>query len=110
MVATFAATIPALTQEFEALVQSRGLKVSVHSQLASGAMEDLAQGQAEVHHRKVVQALKLLPEVDVVMLAQFSMSGALSQAQTASTCPVLSSPDCAALMMKRLMMNRMLQQ
>jgi hypothetical protein len=72
-------------------------------------MEDLAQGQSEVHHRKVVQALKLLPEVDVVMLAQFSMSGALSQAQTAATCPVLSSPDCAALMMKRLMMNEFLQ-
>jgi hypothetical protein len=52
----------------------------------------------------------LLPEVDVVMLAQFSMSGALSQAQAASTCPVLSSPDCAALMMKRLMMNKFLQQ
>jgi len=110
MVATFAATIPALTQEFEALVQSRGLKVSVHSQLASGAMEDLAQGQSDVHHRKVVQALKLLPEVDVIMLAQFSMSGALSHAQAASACTVLSSPDCAALMMKRLMMNRMLQQ
>jgi hypothetical protein len=66
-------------------------------------MEDLAQGQADVHHRKVVQALKLLPEVDVVMLAQFSMSGALSQAQAASTCPVLSSPDCAVLtLMKRM--------
>jgi hypothetical protein len=101
LVATFEATIPALTQEFEALVLARGLKVSVHSELAQGAMDDLAQGKTDVHHHKVVQALKALPPVDVVMLAQFSMAAALPLAQAAVACPVLSSPDCATLLMQQ---------
>jgi hypothetical protein len=37
------------------------------------------------------------------MLAQFSMAQAQPQAQATLSCPVLSSPDCAVLALKKRM-------
>jgi tripartite-type tricarboxylate transporter receptor subunit TctC len=76
-------------------------------ELATGfvpeAMQDLAEGRADMHHQKIAAAVPQLPPCDVVMLAQFSMAAAQPLAQQHSSAPVLSSPDCAVLaLMKRM--------
>jgi hypothetical protein len=70
-------------------------------------MDDLARGDADLHHRKIAAAASAdadqLRSCAAVMLAQFSMAQAQPQVQAALPCPVLSSPDCAVLALKKKM-------
>ena len=92
---TFAASIPSMAQELLAMADHQSVQVDLRSVFVPEAMQDLADGHAEVHHRKVAAAAAGLSGCDTVMLAQFSMADAQPQAQAALSCPVLSSPDCA---------------
>lgn len=103
LLATFAASIDAMSQELNTLAQSRGIAIELATGFVPEAMQDLAEGRAPMHHQKIAAALPQLPPCDVVMLAQFSMAAAQPLAQQHSTAPVLSSPDCAVLaLMKRM--------
>src|SRR5438128_2543171 len=81
------------------------LSVDLQSVCVPGAMEDLAQGRTADHHHKVAQAARTLSSCDAVMLAQFSMAAARDEAQRELPCPVLSSPDCAVLALRKGMTN-----
>jgi Asp/Glu/hydantoin racemase len=78
------------------LVRSRALikekTVSVHSVLCEGALETLLAGNA-VEHDKIVtkELMKLMKEVDVVVLAQASMAR-VAKTIDAKNVPILSSP------------------
>ena len=55
-----------------------------------------------MHHDKIAQvASQKLRGCDIVLLAQFSMAAALSTVHDHLNRPVLSSPDCAVLAMKK---------
>lgn len=103
LVATFEASIHAMSKEFFDLAQARGIAVELHTQFVPEAMDDLARGDADAHHRKVAQGVAALPRCDVVMLAQFSMAAAQTLSQQHSTAPVLTSPDCAVLALQQRM-------
>jgi aspartate/glutamate racemase len=103
LVATFEASIPSMSEEFEALAAKRGVKVVLHSVFVPQAMADLAAGQADLHHERIAKALSELPECDGIMLAQFSMAAAQPVCQQHARVPVLSSPDCAVTALQQAM-------
>ena len=101
LVATFQASIPSMSGELLQMAQRRGVTVELRSVFVPQAMQDLAEGRADDHHRKVADAALQLADCDVVMLAQFSMADALATVQRQLSAPVLSSPDCAVLALRR---------
>ncbi|GAC1606448.1 MAG: aspartate/glutamate racemase family protein [Ramlibacter sp.] len=101
LVATFEASIASMAAELQQMAQRRGQRVELRTTFVPGAMQDLADGRAQEHHRKIAQAVRGLVDCDVVMLAQFSMAAAQPLVQQALPCPVLSSPDCVVLALKR---------
>lgn len=105
LVATFQASIASMGHELEAMAKARGQAIELRSVFVPEAMDDLARGHAGEHHRKVAEAAATLAGCDAVMLAQFSMAPARSDAQAQLSCPVLSSPDCAVLALRQRMGN-----
>jgi Asp/Glu/Hydantoin racemase len=103
LLATFLASIEAMSQELLAMAQARHIPIALFSAFVPEAMHDLAEGRADDHHRKIAAALPQLPTCDVVMLAQFSMAAAQPLTQQHTATPVLSSPDCAVLALKQRM-------
>jgi ethanolamine utilization microcompartment shell protein EutS len=105
LVATFAASIDSMREEFNALTKGLPRKVNLHGVYVPHAMDALAKGQAEDHHQRIVNAIELMPACDVIMLAQFSMAAAQPLAQSKSTAPILTSPDCAVMAIQQRMKN-----
>jgi hypothetical protein len=103
LLATFQASIPSMAGELEQRAQQRGIAVALRSVFVPEAMDDLAQGRAGTHHRKIAGAAAALADCDAVMLAQFSMADAAADVQARLPCPVLSSPDCAVLSLMQRM-------
>jgi len=62
-----------------------------------------AEGQAGLERRLEEEVLKLAPEVDVVLLGQFSFAAALAHLQKVSPVPVLSAPHSSARALKALL-------
>ena len=62
-----------------------------------------AEGQSGLERRLEEEVLKLAPDVDVVLLGQFSFAAALEHLQKVSPVPVLSAPHSSARTLKRLL-------
>jgi hypothetical protein len=105
LLATFAASIPSMAEELQAMARQRGTGVDLQSVFVPQAMDDLAHGRAADHHRKIADAARQLRGCDVVMLAQFSMADAREAVRKVLPCPVLSSPDCAVVALQRRIVN-----
>lgn len=103
LIATFEASLPSMSAELREMAQAAGRTVELRTCFVPEAMQDLARGDAELHHRKIAQAAAALKDCDVVMLAQFSMAAARPLVQAALGCPVLSSPDCAVQSLQQKM-------
>ena len=104
LIATFAASIPSMSEELLGLAEQRAQRIDIQTVFVPQAMDDLARGDADLHHRKIAAAARgQLGSCAAVMLAQFSMAPAQPQVQAALSCPVLSSPDCAVLALKKKM-------
>lgn len=103
LIATFEASIGSMSAELQQMAQQRDQRIDLRTVFVAGAMQDLAQGRAAQHHQKIADAARQLAGCDVVMLAQFSMADAQPLVQAQLACPVLSSPDCAVLALKRRM-------
>lgn len=101
IVATFEASLPPMTAELQAKAHQSGRSIQIQTVFVPEAMQDLAEERVAMHHDKVAKAAQELTDCDVVMLAQFSMAAALPAVQAKLTCPVLSSPDCAVLLLKK---------
>ncbi len=105
LIATFAASLPSMSAELQAMAAGQGRRIDLHTRFVPGAMQDLAEGRVEEHHQKIAQAAQGLDGCAVVMLAQFSMAAAQPLAQAGLSCPVLSSPDCAVLSLQKRMQH-----
>ena len=105
LVATFAASIVSMSEEFNALAASLERQVQLHSLFVPNAMDALAQGHAEEHHRLIAEGVQTMPSCDVIMLAQFSMAAAQTLAQTKTNTTILTSPECAVLALQKRMNN-----
>jgi Asp/Glu/hydantoin racemase len=105
LIATFEASLPSMSSELLAMAQQRQMAVDLLTVFVPQAMQDLADGNAAEHHRRIAEAARELQACDVVMLAQFSMAAARPLVQAELACPVLSSPDCAVLMLQKRLQN-----
>ncbi|MEJ6023119.1 aspartate/glutamate racemase family protein [Ramlibacter sp. PS4R-6] len=103
LVATFAPSIDSMAPEIEQMARERKQAIDLQTVHVPGAMDDLAAGRADEHHRKIADAVAQLADRDAVMLAQFSMSGAQPAAQARTSCPILTSPACAVAALRRRM-------
>ena len=101
LLATFEASIASMAAELQQMAQERGQRIDLRTAFVAGAMQDLAEGRPQEHHLKIAEAARELADCGVVMLAQFSMAAAQPLVQQSVACPVLSSPDCAVLALKR---------
>jgi hypothetical protein len=105
LVATFQASLPSMTEELQEMARRRAISIDLRTVFVAEAMDDLAQGRAADHHRKIAAAARALARCDAVMLAQFSMAAALPIVQAELPCPVFSSPDCAVHALMQRMTN-----
>jgi hypothetical protein len=94
-----------MSSELQKMAQERDVAIELRSVFVPEAMQDLAEGRAGEHHRKVAEASQQLTDCDVVMLAQFSMADALPAVQQTLACTVLSSPVCAVLALKKRVLD-----
>jgi hypothetical protein len=76
LLATFEPTVGMMKAEVEAAAKQRNVTPSVDSRMVPGALAALQSGDAATHDRLIAEAADALPEVDVVVLAQFSMTRA----------------------------------
>ncbi|MFM1948116.1 MAG: hypothetical protein RL706_137 [Pseudomonadota bacterium] len=105
LVATFAASIDTMREEFMAMSSQHQRRVNFLGVHVPLAMDALAKGQAQEHHQRVADAVGSLPACDAIMLAQFSMAAAQPLAQTVTIAPVFTSPDCAVMALQHRMKN-----
>ena len=105
LVATFAASIDSMREEFMALTANMNRVVNLHGVHVPLAMEALAKGQSQEHDQRIAVGIEKMPTCEVMMLAQFSMAAAQTLAQTKTTAPVLTSPDCAVIALQQRMKN-----
>jgi len=105
LVATFAASIDSMREEFMAMTANMNRVVNLHGVHVPLAMEALAKGQSQEHDQRIAVGIENMPTCDVVMLAQFSMAAAQTLAQAKTTAPVLTSPDCAVIALQQRMKN-----
>jgi Asp/Glu/hydantoin racemase len=103
LIATFEASIPSMSDELLAMARARGRQIELQTRFVPEAMQDLARGDAALHHAKIAKAALELRDCDVIMLAQFSMAAAQPSVQAGLSSPVLSSPDCAVLSLRKRM-------
>jgi hypothetical protein len=68
-----------------------------------GAMQALAAGDRATHDAAVARDVAELRDVELVLLAQFSMADAAATVQAATGARVLTSPDCAVQALRRVL-------
>ncbi len=101
--ATFAPTIASVAGELDAAAEARGLKPDIDLRHVPGAMEALQDGRVDEHDALIAEAAAEMTDVDVLMLAQFSMSGAQDAIAEVPGRPVLTAPDEAVKKLRRLL-------
>jgi Asp/Glu/hydantoin racemase len=100
MLVTFEPSVASMTAEFEALVRARGASAELSTVCIPDAMAALGRGEPEKHDALLADAAARLTDVDVVMLAQFSMAGAAEAVRSRVSVPVLTSPAAAVRKLK----------
>ena len=81
-------------------------EVAATPRLAEDLMAVLrTQGQGAFERRLEEEVLALAPEVDVVLLSQFSFASVLGHLERVSPAPVLSAPHSSARTLRRLLEN-----
>lgn len=103
LVATFRPSLVSMSEEIEAMAQARDIALELRTFHVPGAMNDLAQGRVDEHHRKIAQVAAQAKDCDAVMLAQFSMAAAAPLVQAGLSAPVLTSPGCAVFALRQRM-------
>ena len=81
VVATVAATVPSVSAEIEVM----------------------AAGDGVSHDQLVAEAARAIEAVDVIVLAQFTLSRAAPSVEAVATVPVLNSPGAAVAKLKTLL-------
>ena len=84
--------------------QEQGLEVSVNPCLAEDLFQVLRrQGQEGFEQRLAEDVSNMAPEVDAVLLGQFSMATAWERLKSVSPVPVLSAPHSSARQLRKLL-------
>jgi Asp/Glu/hydantoin racemase len=104
VVATFPGTIPVAEPQIRAMAATRGLDAKIVSAVAPEAFKAMNAGDIATHDRLVVDAAaSIASRVDVLCLAQFSMTRARGAVQAKVGVPVLTSPTAAVQRLRSLL-------
>ncbi len=103
--ATFAPTIGSLSRELAVAAKARGLKPEITLIHVSGAIEALNAGRDDEHNNLIARAAADLTDVDVLMLAQYSMVQARDGIADIPGRSVLTAPDEAVMKLRGLLGN-----
>jgi len=95
VLATFHPTVASLSEQIQARAETLGQAIELDARYVPEALDALHAGDPERHDRLIAAATAELPEVDAVLLAQFSMARAADAARARSSAPVLTSPASA---------------
>jgi uncharacterized protein YbjT (DUF2867 family) len=98
LLASFAPTLASMPAEFAAVAPG----VTVLPLLAAGALAALAAGDAEGHDARAAAAAEALRGCDLIALAQFSLDRAAARVAQATGRPVVTTPDSAVRLLRRL--------
>lgn len=110
LVATFEPSIAPMSAEFQALSAAAGRPAAaLQTFVVPGAMQALEAGDAAAHDAAIARCVAQISDVDLVLLAQFSMAAATGAAQAVTHARVLSSP-VAAVQALRAALGHVLQQ
>jgi len=101
-------SVPATLRDSEHYLLKAAKEKGVSIQPKLCLAEDLIRvlrtdGEVEFSRRISEEVTKLEPDVDSVLLSQFSMATALSHVSSVAKVPVLSAPHCSALVFKKLL-------
>lgn len=102
MLATFAPAVVTMTEEFDDFVREGSATASLTTIMVDRAMDLLRQGDASSHNELVAARAPELQKADAIMLAHFSTSRAAEAVRKAVDVPVLTAPDAAVDLMKKL--------
>lgn len=95
LLVTFAPSLPALSTELAAMARERGLTPTIVGAVAAGGMEALRAGRPAEHDALLVKAAATLPEVDAIVIGQFSAARAAPAIAATRPEPVLTTPESA---------------
>ena len=102
------ASVPATLRDAEYYLRrsaaARGIELEPHLALAEDLIPVIrSEGVAGLERRLVEEVEKLAPEVDLVVLGQFSFAAAYKQVAAKASVPVLSAPHSSARLLKTLL-------
>ena len=95
MLATFAPSVPTMTDEWDEYVRRSGAQATLDTIVVADAIDLLRRGDVEAHNRLVAQRSPEFAGYDAVMLAHFSTSRAADAVRAAVDIPVLTAPHAA---------------
>src|SRR5215472_18970973 len=106
LLATFEPTVGMMKAEVEVRAKERNLAPSIEARHVPGALEALQAGRAEEHDALIAKAAAELPEVDSVVLAQFSMTRAARSIAAVAGRQVITTPGSAIKKLKGLLAGK----
>ena len=101
--ATFRPTISSLTSELRVAAEKNYLCPELVLRHVPHALEQLNKGNKLEHDRLIIKAAATMTNIDVLLLAQFSMSSTQKEISKALGCEVLASPTEAVLQLKSML-------
>ena len=104
VLATVAAGLEQQRKSIEGAAKAAGKEIEIVAILRPDAFAALNAGDEETHDRILLEELNtLVPDVDVVVLAQASMAGLLAKVPAETPVPVLASPQLAVEKVKEIL-------
>jgi Asp/Glu/hydantoin racemase len=104
VIATNAATMSDSGFYLSLAAQEGGREIYIKQRLATDLIQVLRDGGHPAFERRLEEeVLALAPEVDVVLLSQFSFATALEHLRQVSPVPVLSAPHSSARTLKKML-------
>ncbi|MEM9096423.1 MAG: aspartate/glutamate racemase family protein [Pseudomonadota bacterium] len=101
MIYTFPPAAQSLTEEFQEAASARGSNATLTPYFSEGALAAKRAGDHCEHDLLLAKTARQIKDADVMILAQFSMSGAADAVRRQTNVPVLTSPEAAVNEMRR---------
>jgi Asp/Glu/Hydantoin racemase len=95
LIVTFPPSLPALSLELREMANVVGRSVEIEGRVAAGALEALKAGDGAAHDALIDAAARSLPEVDIIVIGQFSAARAAPLIERWSKARVVTTPACA---------------
>ena len=101
MIYTFPPAAKGMEEDFKKAATARGSGAVLKTYLSDGALDAKRAGNDAEHDRLLARTARQIEDMDVILLAQFSMSDAADDVRRYCSLPVLTSPEAAITELRR---------